>query len=259
MGHGAGKAHADGRTGLDEPLSLQLARGVAEGTQQHAVVGGERTLREGFSAEKGESDVVGGAMVHKLCGHVLGRGDAVGGDVLREHTRGDVHGKYNVDALGLVLVPRVRGLWAGHHQHHCHEAEEAEEEGQMYQPVAPRPRRIPEGFGSRQGQGPLVPLAEEEVPQDVGHDEQQEEKEIWTGKSHGLYISFLKVRFFEKFGFWLNEGRCLVVQWLYSCVLKSAFSRQAQVSKLPWVFWLNENVQRAPRWATSSQPRIGGL
>ena len=31
--------------------------------------------------------------------------------------------------------------------------------------------------------------------------------------------------------------------WVHG-VLKSAFSRQAQVSKLPWGFWLNENVVR---------------
>ena len=35
------------------------------------------------------------------------------------------------------------------------------------------------------------------------------------------------------------------MDFAYFCgklILKSAFSRQAQVSKLPWVFWLNENV-----------------
>ena len=71
------------------------------------MIDGEGRLCEALAGKDGETNIIVGATVDELGGHLLGRFDTVGLEVLGKHTGGHVDGKHDVNTLDLTTLPMV--------------------------------------------------------------------------------------------------------------------------------------------------------
>ena len=104
MAHGVGQAHANGCTWRDNARTGQVAVDMLEETEQGGVVRCHGALHEGFSAKEHETDIVVRPILHELDGHIARSYDAVGMDVGRQHTGGNIHREDNVNTFHLPFA-----------------------------------------------------------------------------------------------------------------------------------------------------------
>ena len=170
--HSVGQAHTDGRALGNHARTLQVATDIAEHGEQGSVVGSHGTLREGFTTEEGEADVVVLTTGDELVGHLLGGLNAVRFEVLREHTHRDVHRNHDVDAFHLTLALRRGGLRTCQNHDHQHQHQQSQHEGQVHQSGARCERKTAQRLGRGHAQRWFVTT----TPKDVGHNERNDEQ-----------------------------------------------------------------------------------
>ena len=86
-----------------------------------------------LSGKKREADVVVRTTADELEGNILGCFNAVGLQVFGQHTGADVHTKHDVNALGMLAAPTVRGLRTSQSNHGKCIAGKPQEKRQMQQ------------------------------------------------------------------------------------------------------------------------------
>ena len=96
------------------------------------MVGGHGALREGFSPEECQSDVVVFASGNEFESHLFGRFDAVGFQVGGEHTLRNVHCDHDVDAFHFAFAVCRARLWSRQNDDGENKDEHSQHEGQMH-------------------------------------------------------------------------------------------------------------------------------
>ncbi len=103
-------------------------------------------LRESFAAEECQADIVIGTILNELVCYRLGSLNAVGLQVVGEHTRGNIERKHDVDALNLLFTHLILHLWSGKDNDHGNKSQDAQYKGQMNERQTQCMRHATEGL-----------------------------------------------------------------------------------------------------------------
>ena len=149
-----GQTVAYGRTVLDDAAAYARKHRL-----QRTLVGRQGTLREGLARKYDQSQTVTVAVGDEASRHLLGRRDAVGLEVARQHRTRDVDHKHDVDTLGARTTLLVDILRARQRHNQQHKGRTPQHEGRMPQPIAQRTRRAAYPLDRRDAYGRAPPCS----------------------------------------------------------------------------------------------------